>query len=75
MKYLIIGLNFLFENPQAPNPLENTVPPCDWGLPQENKKVPAPLFLRMLQNFWASPAEKGGGGEDTMATLTKGGFL
>ena len=72
MKYLIIGLNFLVENPQAP--MENTIPPCDSDpSPQENK-VLAPPFLRMLQNFLASPAEKGGGGR-TLATLTKGGFL
>ena len=52
MKHFIIGLNFLFENSQAP-PLENTIPPCGTGPPQKNKKVPAPAtpFLRMLQNF------------------------
>ena len=48
MKYLIIGLNFLVENPQAP--LENTIPPYD-SVPLEENKVPAPPFLRMLQNF------------------------
>ena len=54
------------------SPLENTIPPCDSDPLQENKKVPALPFLRMLQNFQASPAERWGG---TMATLTKGGFL
>ena len=62
MKYLIIGLNFLVENPQAP--LENTISPCDSD----------PLLKENL----GLPCRKrggGGGGGDTMATLTKGGFL
>ena len=33
-------------------------------LPQENKKVPVPLFQRIAQNFWCSPAERGGGHYD-----------
>ena len=45
MKYLIIGLNFLVENPQAP--LENTIPPCD----------SAPLLKENL----GLPCRKGGG--------------
>ena len=48
MKYFIIGLNFLVENPQTP--MENTIPPCD-SVPLQENKVPAPLFLRMLQKF------------------------
>ena len=60
MKYLIIGLNFLVENPQSP--MENTIPPCDSGpAPQENK-VSAPPFLRMLQKFLGLPCRKGAGG-------------
>ena len=66
MKYLIIGLNFLVENPQAP--LEKTIreiaaqPPHP---PPKNKKAPAPPFLRMLQNFQPptpppTPLQKGG---------------
>ena len=39
MKYLIIGLNFLVENPQAP--LENTIPPYDSAtLLKENLGLP-----------------------------------
>ena len=71
MKYLIIDLNFLVENSQAP--LENTILPCDSAPLQENK-VPARPFLRMLRDF-RPPLQKRRGGEDTMTTLTKGGFL
>ena len=57
MKYLVIGLNFLVENAQAP--LENTIPPCD----------SAPFLKENLD----LPCKKVG--EETMATLTKSGFL
>ena len=50
MKYLIIGLNFLVENPQAP--LENTIRPCD----------SAPLLKENLGVPCRKSGEGGGGG-------------
>ena len=50
MKYLIIGLNFLVENPQSP-PGKYHPPLVAQPSAQKNKQVPAPPFLRMLQNF------------------------
>ena len=59
MKYLIIGLKFLVENPQAP--LENTIPPCD-SVPLEENKVPAPPFFKNASKFLGLLCRKGGGG-------------
>ena len=70
MKFLIIGLNFLVENPQAPwkilPPLVTQAPP--------RKKSTSPTLFKNASKILGLPCRKRGG-EDTMATLTKGGFL
>ena len=57
MKYSIIGLNFLVENPQAP---WNISPLVTQTAPQENK-VPVPPFFKNASKFLGLPCRKGGG--------------
>ena len=60
MKYLIIGLNFLVENPQAP--LENTILPCgSTPSPSKIKKCQSHSFKECLKIF-SPPLQKGWGG-------------
>ena len=66
MKYLIIGLNFLVENPQSP--LENTIPPCGSALPPEKQTSTSPTLFKNASKFLDPPLQKAGGRgwEDTI---------
>ena len=68
MKYLITGLNFLVENPQAPSPppppipLENFIPPCGSAPPPppRKQKSASATLLKNISKFLGSPCRKGG---------------
>ena len=71
MKYFIIGLNFLVENPQAPWKIPS---PLVGQAPARKEKSASPTLFKNASKFLGLPCRKGRGG-GTMATIMKGGFL
>ena len=63
---MMIGLNSLVENPQAPWKIP---PPTNYGsVPLSKNKKTAPHFLRMLQNFRPHLQKVAGGGHYKFGT-------